>query len=159
MTEEIRVQKNTVLIVVGLLLAIVFGGYLVFGTTSNSQATGVTTLGQTTKTIGNQPNQAVPSAGQPSAPNKGMQEVYLKATGYGYDKSEITVKKDIPVRLHFTAENAGCGRQLVIYGLDVRALSQNGEEAIVEFTPTKEGSYQYSCGMRMFPPGNFIVTA
>ena len=84
-------------------------------------------------------------------------EIKIKE-GVKENKNEITVKKDIPVRLHFTAENAGCGRQLVISGLDVRALSQNGEEAIVEFTPTKEGSYQYSCGMRMFPPGNFVVT-
>src|SRR3989338_7026816 len=53
------------------------------------------------------------------------QEIYIKALSNGtYDKSEIRVKKGIPVNLHFSAEpNAGCGRFLSVYGLNVNALS------------------------------------
>ena len=141
----------------GLILALVIGAYFVFGTTVlNPEKSSVSAQKtQVAKTNDNQPNQQNSAA----SPDGGIQEVYLKATGYGYDKSEITVKKGIAVRLHFTAENAGCGSYLVIYGLNVKALSKNGQEAITEFTPQQEGTYQYSCGMHMFPPGNFIVTA
>ncbi len=150
MSNEIKIQKNTSLILIGLFLAIVFGVYLVFGATANANANAQST-GLTTPTLGN------PS--QPNTPSGGIQEVYLQATGYGYDKSQITVKKGIPVRLHFTAKNAGCGSYMQIRGLNVHAQSRNGQEDIIEFTPQQEGTYQYTCGMGMFPPGNFIVTA
>ncbi len=155
MSNEIKIQKNTGIVLIGLFLAIVLGGYLVWASSNtNAQVTGVSVPGQTPPAIGNQPSQATaPSSG-------GIQEVYLKATGSGYDKNEVTVKKGIPVRLHFTAVNAGCGSYLKIYGIDGAGVqSKGGQEAVVEFTPTQEGTYQYSCGMRMYPPGNFVVTS
>jgi len=161
MGNEIKINKTTGYILVGLLLAIMVGGYIVFGTGPNQQVPGCLQAGTCMKPS-NVQGAPTATSSQPNvpAPSGSVQEVYLKATGSGYDKSEITVKKGIPVRLHFTAENAGCGSYLKIYGLnDVHALSQNGQEAIVDFTPTQEGTYQYSCGMRMYPPGNFIVTA
>lgn len=87
------------------------------------------------------------------------QDIYLKALAGGtYDKREITVKKGVPVKLHFTADkDAGCGRQLVVYGLNVNAISKNGEENVVQFTPQKTGSFEYNCGMRMFRPGKLVV--
>jgi plastocyanin domain-containing protein len=83
----------------------------------------------------------------------------LGGSNYGkYDTNEVTVKKGVPVRLHFSADSdAGCGRLLVIYGLGVRLVTKPGEEAVTEFTPDKTGEFQYSCGMRMFGPGVFKV--
>ncbi len=91
-----------------------------------------------------------------------VQNVYVKALGganFGkYDVNELRVKAGSPVRLHFTAEqDAGCGKLLVVYGLGVQVTSQNGQEAVAEFTPDKAGTYEYSCGMRMFGPGKLIV--
>ncbi len=143
MSNEIKIQKTTAFLLAGLLLAVMVGGYIVFGAGSGASAAPI-------------PQQQAQAAAEPSG---GVQDVYLKATAQGYDKSEITVKKGIPVRLHFTAINAGCGAQLVIYGTDVRVISRNGQEAVVEFTPDKEGTYEYNCGMRMFPPGRFVVAA
>ena len=81
-----------------------------------------------------------------------VQEVYIKALGTGvYDNPEITVKKNIPVRLHFTAEQqAGCGKMLVMRNFGVKLVSANGEEKTAVFTPSSEGVYEYSCAMRMF---------
>lgn len=156
MSDEIKIHKNTGLLLVGLLLAMVVGGYVVFG----SSADVTTSISNTPTNQQSPPSKLTESSGSSQTPGSSgqAQEVYLKATGAGYDKSEITVKKGVPVRLHFTAQNAGCGSQLVIYGLNVKALSR-GQETVVEFTPTQEGTYQYSCGMRMFPPGKFVVTA
>ena len=98
---------------------------------------------------------------QPPAPTgaNSIQDISIHANAGGnYDKNRITVQSGVPVRLHFTADpNAGCGRQIVIYGLNVNAVSQSGEEKVVEFTPTTPGSYTYSCGMRMWGPGTLVV--
>ncbi|VVB66337.1 Cupredoxin-like domain protein [Candidatus Gugararchaeum adminiculabundum] len=89
------------------------------------------------------------------------QDVYIKALANGqYDNMQVTVKKGTPIKLHFSADpNAGCGRYFKIYGLGVDASSQNGVEQVVEFTPTTEGTYDYSCVMTMWGPGKFIVTS
>ena len=97
---------------------------------------------------------------QPVPPSQvTVQDISIHANADGtYDKNAITVKKDVPVRLHFTADpNAGCGRQLVVYGLNVKAISRSGEEQIAEFTPTDAGTFEYSCGMRMWGPGKLTV--
>ncbi len=145
----ISISKKTLKFFVALLLATALGAYVVFGFLQIPA-----------------PNEvSVKGAGQPSSlagPGDGsaeVQDVYLTVTASGYDKDEITVKKGVPVRLHFTAINAGCGSTLVISGLGVRATSRNGQESVVEFTPTEEKTYQYSCPMRMFGPGKFIVTS
>ncbi len=151
MNNEIKIQKTTGLLLVGLLLAVVVGGYLVFGAGSNAGQT----VGTPQPPAENQPG----TTNQPSSTGENVQEVYLKATASGYDKSEIVVKKGVPVKLHFTAQNAGCGSYLVIYGLNEKVLSKNGQEGILEFTPQQEGSYEYNCGMRMFKGGKLVVTA
>lgn len=146
MSNEITVSKNTLILFAGLIFAGVIGGYIVFGN-QNTQPPN-TTNGQN-----NQPNTYV----APSA-NGSVQEVYLTALSNGnYDKDQITVKKGIPVRLHFNTQgNVGCGRQLVIRGLGVQTIS-NGAEQVVEFTPQNEGTYQYTCGMGMWGPGRLNV--
>ncbi|MDO8553381.1 MAG: cupredoxin domain-containing protein [Candidatus Micrarchaeota archaeon] len=151
MTDEIKINKKMFLLILGLLVSLVVGGFLVFG--SSSQST--------------DDKNTVPTGAQVilTAPNaQGVQEIYLKASSGGYDKSEIVVKKGVPVRLHFSAKNAGCGSYMVIYGLknglrDVNALSRDGEDSVVDFTPTQEGTYEYNCGMRMFRGGRFVVVA
>ena len=86
-------------------------------------------------------------------------DVYIKALSDGkYDNQVLTVKKGVPVRLHFTADpNAGCGKEMVIYGMGISATSNNGEEDVVEFVPQQEGTYQISCGMRMWGPAQLVA--
>lgn len=117
-------------------------------TTTNSQSSPVETV-----PLANSPQFNQPS-GQVS-----VQDIYIHANSDGtYDKNTITVSKDVPVKLHFTADsNAGCGRQLVVYGLDIALVSISGEEQVAEFTPTSTGTYDYSCGMYMWEPGKLIV--
>ena len=135
--NEIIIQKNTLILTIGLILSLIVGIQIVKG----SQPIGQNVTANTTMSNGTL-----------------VHEVYLNINLSGYDKSQITVRRGVPVRLHFTAHNAGCGNQLVIYGLGVNAVSR-GEEQIVEFTPEKEGTYEYNCGMRMFPPGKLIVVS
>ncbi|HSB46471.1 MAG TPA: cupredoxin domain-containing protein [Candidatus Bilamarchaeum sp.] len=137
--EGITIRKSTAYLIVGLALAVLFGAYIAFSS-PGSPSQGTTVV-----------------SGSPSG--GAAQDIYIKALSNGaYDKNEVTVKKGIPVRLHFTADpSAGCGRQFVIYGMNVKAISQSGEEDVVEFTPQQAGTFQYSCGMRMWGPGKLIV--
>ena len=134
-----NVVKNRFLLV-GIVLVVFF---LISGCTSNAQSS--------------DSSQEISS--QTSASNVQVQDIYLRALNTGlYDKNQIVVKKGIPVRMHFTADpDAACGRQLVIRDFGVNLLSKNGEEKIAEFIPNKEGTYEYSCAMRMFR-GQLVVT-
>lgn len=135
-------NKNRLLFV-GLFLAIVIGGYVIFGAMANKG--------------GSATQPSVPTA--PETPSGNVQDVYIKALGSGgYDNPQVSVKKDIPVKLHFSAEaNTGCGRQMILDGFNVKLVSQNGENQVAEFTPTQAGTYAYHCGMNMYR-GKMIVT-
>lgn len=162
--NDIQIQKTTAYLFVGLIVAVLVGGYIVFGTAltpTKSQ------LGVENSLIGNTPDNGQtnpqPSNQQPSGGQQGgsqeVQEIYIKALPNGtYDKQEVTVKSGIPVKLHFTTQgNVGCGSILVLYGLNQKTTSKNGQEGMIEFTPTQKGTYEYNCGMRMWQPGRLVV--
>jgi len=102
--------------------------------------------------------QGLGSGQQGAVANGQIQDIYIKAQGFGgYDKPEVDVKAGIPVRLHFSADpSAGCGRALFINEFGVQLVSKSGEEQVATFTPTKPGTYQYHCGMYMFV-GKLVV--
>ena len=150
MENGIVIQRTTLLLLAGLLMALFIGAYVVWGT-AGAQRDG--SVLQTTQQVG-QAQDGAPQNGDGQA----VQDVYVRALGTGtYDKEQVTVKKGIPVRFHFTAENgAGCGRVLVMPAFNVKLISSNGQEAVAEFTPTEAGTYEYSCTMRMFR-GTLVV--
>ena len=147
MSGEIQINKKLLfgILAFALLLGVV-------GLYAMSSSKGTTVQSPSTNP-GSQGGSASVSGGD------GKQDIYIHANADGtYDKNSITVKSGVPVRLHFSADpNAGCGRQLVVYGLNAQAVSRSGEEQVVEFTPNSPGNYQYSCGMRMWGPGKLIV--
>ncbi len=171
---EIQVSRQLVTYLAILVLVLgVFGVYaLTLGTgTSVASVSSAPTATQPSNPqaqpsgIPSQPSiptvQPTAPAVQPTAPagTTSPQDIYIRAKADGtYDKRSITVKSGIPVRLHFTADsNAGCGRQFVLYGLNVKAVSIGGVEQVVEFTPTTAGTYEYNCGMKMWQRGSLII--
>lgn len=142
--------KNTIFLGMGLVLVLWFGGLFVLHFEGSK--------GGATGDDGGSDNTVIENAPARSGP---VQEVYLKALSNGtYDKSEIVVRKGSPVKMHFTADpNAGCGRAMSIRGLNVSAISRNGEENVVTFTPKTEGTYAYNCPMGMWKSGRLVVKA
>jgi hypothetical protein len=70
----------------------------------------------------------------------------------------ITVKKGIPVRWLIEAPPSsihGCNNRIFIPEYDIEYTFKYGEN-VIEFTPTKEGSFRYSCWMYMMF-GNIVV--
>ncbi|MDP3741698.1 MAG: cupredoxin domain-containing protein [Candidatus Micrarchaeota archaeon] len=89
----------------------------------------------------------------------GVQELRLYASSSGYSVSAFTVKKGVPVRILFSADQyAGCGKQLLIPAFGVNKIIQGSEESTIEFTPDKEGTFPYRCSMNMFK-GTMTVIA
>ena len=77
---------------------------------------------------------------------------------YTFLQKEFRIKKDVPVRFIINAIRVtGCSDEVVItrLGLTTGKL-KNGQQAILEFTPTKTGVIPFSCWMGMIN-GRFIV--
>lgn len=141
--SEVKQQRKLIGIALGAIIVIailffLFQGFLASSATNNNNTNSIAVLN---------------ASGD-------AQDVYLHALSNGtYSVNEITVKQGVLVNLHFTADpNAGCGRSLVIYGLKLpAAVSQNGKEVIIQFTPQNTGTFEYNCAMRMWSPGKLVV--
>lgn len=124
---------------IGILLAVIFIG----GCTSQA-ADQVNTL----------PQDQVSS----QLPSSSVQEINLRATQTNYVPNTITVKKGIPVKINIQADaNAGCSRAINFPDFKISKTIPQGGSDIIEFTPTKAGTYQFRCAMNM-ARGTLVVT-
>jgi len=79
----------------------------------------------------------------------GRQEVTVVVRG-GYEPSTIRVKAGQPVRLAFDRqETSGCSEEIVFPDFNVRKFLPAHERTIIEITPPKAGTYEFTCGMSM----------
>ena len=86
----------------------------------------------------------------PSQQNGGVQEIKIRAETLGYSPNYIVVKKDIPVKINLEASaDAGCTRSIVFPDFGVNKVIPRGGSDVIEFTPTKAGTYQFRCVMNM----------
>ena len=149
MAEKQLVNTSTMFLL--MIVAVV----LVFAFLANSFMAVGNSANQTPSTPTGQLADGGSQTQQPSS------DVYIKALdSFSYNPQQVTVKKGVPVKIHFTAEpNVGCGRQLVVYGAgqNISVVSKSGAEQVIEFTPQKEGTFEYNCGMRMMQPGKLVV--
>lgn len=78
-----------------------------------------------------------------------LQEVKIIVKG-GYTPDVIVVRKGIPVRLNFYRdETADCSDTVVFGDFKIRKPLPAYRTTPVEFTPEKEGEYEFTCGMGM----------
>ncbi len=130
-------------IVVGIMLILVVGGLaLINGTAYRSASQEI----QTGK------GALINGTGEMPPIVDGKQDVFLKATKYGvYSPSKLRVKKDIPVRIHYSADwEAGCGRAVIFPEYKQQAYAPAEGEVLIEFTPTRTGIFPFHCSMKMF---------
>jgi len=73
----------------------------------------------------------------------------------GYYPNTIKVKANQPVEITLDSSVNGCYRSLLIRDLGVSGTSRSPSDKI-KFTPTKKGTFTYSCGMGM-ARGTIIV--
>lgn len=84
-----------------------------------------------------------------SAIKDDYQEIKIDLTYNNYD--DIIVQKDIPVRLVIHVEKkylTGCNEEIVLSEYKIRKKLVEGDN-IIEFTPTKTGTFPMNCWMNM----------
>ena len=79
----------------------------------------------------------------------GQQEIRVVVRG-GYEPATIRVKAGSPVRLVFDRQEAsGCSEEVVFPDFGVRKYLPANEQTLLEVTPPKAGTYEFTCGMSM----------
>ncbi|MFO0624348.1 MAG: cupredoxin domain-containing protein [Polyangiales bacterium] len=86
----------------------------------------------------------------------GPQAVTIRVRG-GYDPSVVVVRQGQPVRLDFVRdETSACSEQVVLADFGItRDLPAHATTAVA-FTPTRAGSFSFTCGMGMLR-GTIVV--
>jgi plastocyanin domain-containing protein len=86
----------------------------------------------------------------------GTQEVTIGVRG-GYDPAQVRVRAGSPVRLVFDRqETSSCSEEVVIPEFGIRKFLPAHQKTVVEITPPKAGTYEFTCGMGMLR-GRLIV--
>jgi plastocyanin domain-containing protein len=84
------------------------------------------------------------------------QEIKVMVKG-GYDPDVIVVKKGVPVKIDFYRdETTDCSEEIVFGDFGIRKSLPAYKTTSIEFTPEKEGEYQFTYGMGMMR-GKLIV--
>ncbi|CAN5809084.1 hypothetical protein BH23GEM8_BH23GEM8_21020 [soil metagenome] len=79
----------------------------------------------------------------------GAQEFRIRVAG-GYSPSHVRVRRGAVVRLLFDRqETSGCSEEVVLPDFGIRRFLPAHRETAVEFTPEREGDFEFMCGMSM----------
>lgn len=140
----------------GLAIAVVAGFFLFFafaGLVAPANAAGQQNSGgQQYLAPPSQPGQLSP----PPTVKNGVQEVTLSVQGGSYMPNPIRVKKGMPVRLVADiGAMPGCSKSVVIPEFGIRKVVRAGDN-LIEFTPDKSGTFDFSCSMGMYR-GKIVV--
>jgi plastocyanin domain-containing protein len=77
------------------------------------------------------------------------QQVTVAVRG-GYEPATIRVKAGAPVRLVFDRqETSSCSEEVVFPDFGVRKFLPAHQQTVLELTPPKPGTYEFTCGMSM----------
>jgi plastocyanin domain-containing protein len=89
------------------------------------------------------------SVARASAVSGGRQEITVVVRG-GYEPSTIRVKAGTPVRLRFDRqETSSCSEEIVFPDFGLKKFLPAHEQTVIELTPPKPGTYEFTCGMSM----------
>jgi uncharacterized protein len=87
----------------------------------------------------------------------GYQIIDMEVTRSGWSPDAFALKKGVPVKWNIDVkELTGCNNEIIVRDYDLDIKLKKGMN-VVEFTPDKEGTVQWSCWMGMIP-GSFVVT-
>lgn len=81
----------------------------------------------------------------------GYQTITVNVTSSGYSPRQISLTKNIPVKLKLITNNTySCARAFTIPALNIQRILPSTGETIIEFTPTQTGKIPFSCSMGMY---------
>ena len=81
----------------------------------------------------------------------------MTVTDKGFQPEKIVLKRGIHARLTFVREiEQTCATTVTIQEFNIKQELPFKEPVIVEFTPTRAGAFDFTCGMKMLT-GKIIV--
>ena len=87
---------------------------------------------------------------RPAIAEQGIQEITVTVDG-GYEPSQIVVQAGQPVRLNFDRQDpSNCLESIRFPDFQIAQDLPLNQVTSIEFTPTKPGKYEFTCGMGMF---------
>jgi len=88
---------------------------------------------------------------------EGYQIIEMEVDRYGWSPDSFALKKGVPTKWNINVkELTGCNNEIIVRDYDLDIKLKKGMN-VVEFTPDKTGTVQWSCWMGMIP-GSFVVT-
>lgn len=79
----------------------------------------------------------------------GTQRIRIEVKG-GYSPAVVKVRAGRPVRLEFFRdETNSCTEEVVLPDFGIRSFLPAHQTTPVDFTPTRPGDYEFTCGMGM----------
>jgi plastocyanin len=94
-----------------------------------------------------QKKSAQSSQGQIAQP--AVQELNITVDG-SYSPNSLVLTAGTPVRLNFVRKDTGgCTSKVLIPDFNIAQNLPEGKTTTIEFTPTKAGTYKFTCGMKM----------
>ena len=101
-------------------------------------------------------NQTEPMSGG-ARQEAGVQAVTVTVTGNGFQPDRIDLRRGVPARLTFVREiEETCATTVTIQEFNIKQALPFKEAVVVEFTPSKAGVFDFTCGMKMLS-GKIIV--
>jgi plastocyanin domain-containing protein len=86
-----------------------------------------------------------------------VQKATVALTEKGYEPTSLKLLRGIPAKVTFIRKvSATCGTQVIIPEYNIKRDLPLNEPVSLEFTPTKSGSFAFSCGMGMLH-GSLVV--
>lgn len=136
MEESIKIKKSTVITASCILIIVLFVFFAFKGFSSKDDLNGELVKG------GELGSNIVVN-------EKDVQIVNLGVANYNYDPETITVEANKKVRIVGNMQQLkGCLRSFTIPDLGIKKIF-NDNDNVLEFTPSKKGTFGFSCSMGM----------
>ena len=141
-TQDTNKKKPGIVKIIGIVIIIVVLGLAIFKLVSSKENP------KDLQTIEQQGPKEIFTQKETRIEN-GVQIVELSWGRLNYNPEVIKVKHDMPVKIIADTERlTGCFRSLVIPEFNVRKSFTESDNT-VEFTPTKIGTFSFTCAMGM----------
>jgi plastocyanin len=80
----------------------------------------------------------------------GVQKLKITVSENGYEPANFQLKRGVPAEITFErTDEKNCGTELVFDTYGIRKELKVGQPVKVNFTPDKDGEFQFTCGMGM----------
>jgi hypothetical protein len=87
----------------------------------------------------------------------GFQVATVAVTEKGFQPDTINLKRGVPARVTFVREiEETCARTVVIPEYNIKRDLPLKETVVIDFTPSKKGVFDFTCGMKMLS-GRIVV--